>query len=202
MTFREDPTHDRAPARRALPLACLAVGLVTLGLGLGLAGCVPSAPPQPIPAPTPTAAPPVAPPQVVTPTYDSWMDVPATPGDWFYAAQDAETLATFGTSPATSDTRLVFVCRKAQQRIAIGYVGEAAGPVQMLVRTETVDRTLTANPAQGRTPLIVAELTVRDPLLDAMAFSKGRIAVDVAGHAPLYLPAYPELTRVIEDCRR
>ena len=147
----------------------------------------------------------MAPPQVVTPTYDSWMDVPATAGDWFYLNENAETLATFGTSAATGDTRLVFVCRKAQQVIGIGYVGEvagAAGQVQMLIRTETVDRTLAASPTPGRAPLILAQLPVRDPLLDAIAFSKGRFAVDVAGQPPLYLPAYPELTRVIEDCRR
>jgi hypothetical protein len=41
----------------------------------------------------------------------------------------------------------------------------------------------------------------QDPLLDAMAFSKGRFAVESAGLATLYVPPYPEVTRVIEDCR-
>jgi hypothetical protein len=50
-------------------------------------------------------------------------------------------------------------------------------------------------------PRLVGTIPARDPLLDAMAFSKGRFAVEVTGGAPLYVPAYPEVTRVIEDCR-
>jgi hypothetical protein len=34
-----------------------------------------------------------------------------------------------------------------------------------------------------------------------MALSKGRFAVEVDGEAPLYLPSYAEVSRVIEDCR-
>ena len=47
----------------------------------------------------------------------------------------------------------------------------------------------------------MAELAASDPLLDAIAFSRGRFAVDVPGTAPVYVPAYPEITRVVEDCR-
>ena len=39
-------------------------------------------------------------------------------------------------------------------------------------------------------------------LLDAMAFSRGRFAIDVNGLPSLYLPAWPEVGRVIEDCRK
>ena len=46
-----------------------------------------------------------------------------------------------------------------------------------------------------------AGLPARDPLLDAMAFSKGRFAVEVAGLPTLYLPSWIEVSRVIEDCR-
>ena len=38
-------------------------------------------------------------------------------------------------------------------------------------------------------------------LLDAMAFSSGRFAVDLPGRSVLYLPSWPEVSRVIEDCR-
>ena len=46
-----------------------------------------------------------------------------------------------------------------------------------------------------------ASVPARDPLLDAMAFSRGRFAVEVSGGPTLVVPAYPEVTRVIEDCR-
>ena len=40
-----------------------------------------------------------------------------------------------------------------------------------------------------------------DPLLDAMAITKGRFAVAAPGEPTLYLPAWAEVSRVIEDCR-
>jgi hypothetical protein len=73
--------------------------------------------------------------------------------------------------------------------------------VQMRVRAESGDRLLDAVPGGGQLPTLVARLSAHDPFLDAIAFSKGRFAVEVQGLDPLYLPAWPEVTRVIEDCR-
>ncbi len=58
-----------------------------------------------------------------------------------------------------------------------------------------------AGAVAGPVPAIAARVAANDPLLDAMAFSKGRFAVEVAGLPTLYVPSYPEVTRVIEDCR-
>ncbi|WAT17913.1 hypothetical protein OZN62_13505 [Aurantiacibacter sp. MUD11] len=200
--------------RPAFAAACALAG------SLALVACVPPAPeptpvpspapspsPSPTPAPTPTPIPPPvaepddAPLQVVTPTYDNWMDAPRTPGDWSYVAEPAETLAVFGTSRTPEGVELLIVCNLDTRRVAIGRKGTAIGQVEMLVRTETANRTLTASPVQSRAPLLVAELAASDPLLDAIAFSKGRFALDVAGVEPIYVPAWPEITRVVEDCR-
>jgi len=70
--------------------------------------------------------------------------------------------------------------------------------VSMRVLTETTSRVLDAAPDGGS---VAAVLPARDPLLDAMAFSKGRFAVEVAGLPTLYLPSWIEVSRVIEDCR-
>ena len=56
---------------------------------------------------------------------------------------------------------------------------------------------LAADPVAGAS----VALAVRDPLLDAMAFSRGRFMLEVAGFPALYLPAWAEVGRVIEDCR-
>jgi hypothetical protein len=40
-----------------------------------------------------------------------------------------------------------------------------------------------------------------DPLLDAIAFSRGRLWVDVQGTSPLVLRSAAEPARSIEDCR-
>jgi len=34
-----------------------------------------------------------------------------------------------------------------------------------------------------------------------MAFSRGRFALETAGQETLYLPSWPEISRVVEDCR-
>jgi hypothetical protein len=71
----------------------------------------------------------------------------------------------------------------------------------MRIRTEMGDRLLDAVPSGGQMPTLVASLSANDPFLEAIAFSKGRFAVEVQGLDPLYLPAWPEVTRVIEECR-
>ena len=59
-----------------------------------------------------------------------------------------------------------------------------------------------AGPAGGAGPSQVATLSARDPLLDAIGFSRGRFAVEVAGLPDLILPTWAETERVVEDCRR
>jgi hypothetical protein len=50
-------------------------------------------------------------------------------------------------------------------------------------------------------PYVAAALAVNDPLLDAMAFSRGRVAIQQDGAQTLVIPPYAEIGRVIEDCR-
>ncbi len=78
---------------------------------------------------------------------------------------------------------------------------QASSPVQMRIRTETADRTVTAQPTGGQLPYVAASFGARDPIFDAMALSKGRFAIETPGAPTLYLPAWAEVTRVIEDCR-
>ena len=192
-------------------ISTIAAGSV-LATSFILAACVPPAPePTPVPSPTPTAVaapetapspePAAAPFQEVTPTYDNWMDAPVTAGDWTYVAQPAETLAVFGTSRTPDGVSLIIACRRDTSRVSIARAHDAGGQVEMLIRTETQDRTLTARRHDGVAPLAMVELSATDSLLDAIAFSRGRFAVDVAGADPIYVPAYPEITRVVEDCR-
>ncbi|MDX1704632.1 MAG: hypothetical protein R3235_10110, partial [Altererythrobacter ishigakiensis] len=62
------------------------------------------------------------------------------------------------------------------------------------------ERLLNASEVPGY-GLVAANLPANDPLLDAMAITKGRFAIEVEGMEPLYIPAWAEVTRVIEDCR-
>jgi hypothetical protein len=161
---------------------------------LALAACVPSVPqpsPAPPPAPTPAPAPPPAAPPPPPPA--NWMDAPQTPGDWRYQTQPGGGIATF-LAPGGA-TVFEMTCDGGRQ-VTLAQPGR--GGNQMIVRSEALERTLPATAAGGAA---LATLAPSDRLLDAMAFSKGRFAIEVPGTAPLYLPAWPEVTRVIEDCR-
>jgi len=176
---------------RRLPLAAGCVALACLALP----GCVPPAP-QPTPAPAPAPAPPGAPPPPPPPsppTFSNWMDAPQTPGDWRYAPLGSGGRASF-TDPAGT-VLFEMVCSGSRQ-VTLARAGAAASA--MVVRSESTERSLPATTANGAA---VASLSAQDPLLDAMAFSKGRFAIEAGGAAPLFLPAWPEVTRVIEDCR-
>lgn len=181
----------------------LAVGAVA---GLALAACVPPAPePTPAPSPSPTPVLPEPHPatpvlqEIPTPVYENWMDAPATPGDWFYVSEPAESLALFGTSAA--DPVLLLRCDRTTRQVGIARVGEAPGPVPMRILTETAEREVTATPYESGMNLLITQLAANDRLLDAIAFSKGRFALETGGQETLYVPAWPEITRVIEDCR-
>ena len=76
--------------------------------------------------------------------------------------------------------------------------GNFAASAPVTVRTEFDNRALAGSPVNGAMRVVLA---ASDPLLDSMALSKGRFAIEVAGAPPLYLPSWPEVTRVIEDCR-
>lgn len=88
-------------------------------------------------------------------------------------------------------------CTDSRQ-IALSAIARVPGANAITIRTETLDRALRADTSDSS---VTAVLSASDPLLEAMAFSKGRFAVLVAGGPQLFLPAWPEVTRVIEECR-
>lgn len=76
-----------------------------------------------------------------------------------------------------------------------------AATTPMTVRTNATTRTLAVQPT-GATPAYAAvALPPSDPLLDAIAFTRGRFTLEQAGTPPLVLPPWSEVARVIEDCR-
>ncbi len=182
-------TARRPRATRILPALALAIGVVA---------CAPTPAPV-VETPAPPPPPPPAPVPAPQPSFDNWMDAPQTAGDWRHAPQGAgKSFAVFGARGGAG--LFALECDRNAGSIALVRAGSAGRAVPMQIRTETADRIVQAQPVPGVARLS-ATLNARDPLLDAMAFSKGRFAVEVAGQQPLYLPAWAEVSRVIEDCR-
>jgi hypothetical protein len=157
-----------------------------------LAACMPrAAPPAPMPAPVPPPAPRPAPPPPVPPPPD-WESAPLSQGDWSYSQGPVPRAAFAAEAP------LFVVECTAGRRIALARTGAAVGAT-LTVRTSFGERSL---PAAGESEATVAMLAPADPLLDEIAFSRGRFLVRVVRQPDLILPSWPELARVIEDCRQ
>lgn len=167
-----------------------------------MAAPLPATPPAPMP-PAPMPPPPMPP--APMPTVANWRDLPQTPGLWTYGAEPAGSAVRFGQPGAGS--LVVLRCDRSRPAVIIQRAGFGSGTVPATITTSALIRRLTAtaagSPGTVRNAAIAFEivLNVRDPLLDAMAFSRGRFMLEMSGAQTLVLPAWSELGRVIEDCR-
>ncbi|MFN3468325.1 MAG: hypothetical protein ACK4Z7_01380 [Novosphingobium sp.] len=155
-----------------------------------------AAPPPAAPAPAPKSATP-SPPVVSAPAFKDWRDAPQTSGDWVYAGGTARFVSAEGTLFAMT-------CNRAAGSMTLSRAGSANASLPMTIVTTSEVRTVAVVQGAGGikgTGGVQATLAVNDPLLDAMAFSRGRFAVETSGLPTVYLPAWAEVGRVIEDCR-
>lgn len=148
--------------------------------------------------------------QAQEPRPTNYLDAPQTLGNWRYARSGRITQAVFS---AGATTHLAFTClghtqqirimREAPEREARGEAQreQYQGQRRMQITTETGEKTLAAHPMPSQPHVVAADIAVSDPFLDAMAITKGRFAVETEGMDTLYLPAWAEVSRVIEDCR-
>lgn len=159
---------------------------MTGALLLALAGCAavptPKAPPPTAPAPRPVAP---APAPVPPPTAQSWEERALNAGGWRYDAgsRTAAFVPAGGAAPLLS-----LVCSSGG---SIRMTSALAGPVSLRTTSGT-------DPIQFDGGGV--SLSVRDPRLDRIAFSRGRFALESTTGA-LTLPVQSEIGRVIEDCR-
>jgi hypothetical protein len=122
---------------------------------------------------------------------------PIQPGSWRYGPAPGGSAASF--VDATGTSRLVVQCNRATRRVSISRISTAAAP-SLQLWTDGAVRTLPAR-FESNVFRVTAELAASDNLLDSIAFSRGRIAVSMAGSRPLVVPSWAEPARAIEDCR-
>jgi len=160
-----------------------------------VAGCVPRVAPPPAPRPAPPSPAP-APTPVPTPSGD-WRDWPLTPGDWRYQPGTPRSTALFGTPGAPV---FAIECNRASRSMTLYREQPVAGA--MTIVTTSMTRMLQTSLAGNPPTAAGATLVPSDPLLDAMGYSRGRFIVEQAGLPTLVIPAWPEIERVTEDCRK
>jgi hypothetical protein len=115
-------------------------------------------------------------------TFESGKSLPLAAGQWTYVATASGGEARFGS-------HLSLLCDKPTRTVTITRPGAPAAALTVV--TDTQVRSI---PPNGR-------LSAYDPLLDAMAFSRGRYLVSDGSAAVLAIPSWPEAARAIEDCR-
>ncbi|HWH22458.1 MAG TPA: hypothetical protein VNT25_04090 [Allosphingosinicella sp.] len=170
--------------------------ILVLGGATLAAGCVPAArtppqqPPQQLPAQQPVPPPP--------PTPQDWRDMPLSPGGWVYSNQGASTQALFGT--ANSAAAFIVRCDRPRRQVFLSREGTPSAAM-LTIRTSNAARNLPASIQREPMAYVSAAVAASDPILDSIAFSRGRFTVEAPGLPMLVIPAWPEPARVVEDCR-
>lgn len=127
-------------------------------------------------AATPAAA------QLAPLSFEAGKTLPITPGQWDYVATATGSVARYSGV-------LSLRCERQTRTVTISLPAQPAA--NLTVATTALTRAL---PAGGR-------LLANDPLLDALAFSRGRFLVSNGTGSILAIPSWPEAARAIEDCR-
>lgn len=156
-----------------------------------------SQPVQPAATPAPSAA--------SQPWAGSWTDWPITPGNWVYRQDDRGSIALFGL--AGRDALVTVRCDTSRGRIYVSRAdqsgrdqgGAAAG--SMTIRSSTALKQFAAAATGASPAYIAAEISPTDNILDAVAYTRGRIALETSGQQSIAIPVWSELPRVIDDCR-
>lgn len=174
---------------------CLGVSVIGLAL---LASCVKAPPPPSKPAPAPSPAPAPTPPPPTAPIAE-WSDRPATPGDWTYQVESDGSSASFGT--AAGAPRLVIRCDRTQRRISFARPGvlDPGNAARLTINSTAGAATYALSNAAGN--MVAASVAASDPFLDRLVYTRGRFLVRTDGQPDMVIPAYAEVSRVLEDCR-
>jgi len=148
--------------------------------------CTQTPPPAYAPPPRAYAPPPRA--YAPPPATADWRDAPLSAGAWHWAREA-------GVSVARFDGGVMLAC--AGGRVSLSLAAPIAGSDGAITIT-TSDRRRSYVAPHGP---VMLSLPAQDPILDAMAFSRGLFMVEVTGQPRLIVPAWAEVGRVIEDCR-
>jgi hypothetical protein len=118
-------------------------------------------------------------------------------GNWLYAGTNDGSEATFNNK--SGQPQLSIRCTRSTRRVAIIKAAPSASP-SLWVWTSSERMSLPAT-YDASALRVSADLGAYDPLLDAIASSRGRIGFSSSGLDALVVPPWADIARVIEDCR-
>jgi len=169
---------------------------VSLAL-LALSACS-IAPPEPAPAPQP-AKPIATPAPAPMQPKGEWIDWPITPGAWAYRKDGRGSLALFGD--ADRDAIFIIRCDHSRRQLFLSRAGSVGQNAEMVLRASAGMASYPAVNSGGSPAYTAISVSPGDIMMDRIAYSRGRFAVETSGLESLAIPAWPEFSRVVEDCR-
>ena len=168
-------------------------------LMLALAACSTRVPePAPAPQPTKHVATPAPAPAPVQPQGE-WTDWPITPGEWMYRRDSRGSLALFGE--ADKDAIFIVRCDRAIRNLYLSRSGTVGDGAKMILRASAGLQSYPASNSGGTPNYAAIAVSPRNLMMDRIAYSRGRFAVETTGLKSIAIPAWPEFSRVVEDCR-
>ena len=120
-----------------------------------------------------------------------------TTGSWSYAPSVSGSEARFTDSAGA--VRAAITCARVTRQVSLSR-SSLAPAATMSIWTSSASRELASRFDQAALR-VTTQTTAYDPLLDALAFSRGRFAILMPGSPALVLPSGPEPAHVFEDCR-
>ena len=135
--------------------------------------------------------------QAQTPATADYSYWPVSPGSWAYRTVPGGSEASF--VDGTGSARMMIACGKMTRLVTISRISTAPAS-SLSIWTSSAIRNLPSrfDQASGR---VIAQVGAADPLLDAIALSRGRIVVSMPGSPAFVLPVGAEIDHVVEDCR-
>lgn len=119
-------------------------------------------------------------------------------GRWSFRTFPGGSEAAF--SDASGAQRLIVRCNRSARVVSVVRTAVPAAAPVLAIWTSTTSRGV---PSRFDLPsrTLSADIAATDPLLDAVALSRGRFATSAVGAPLVALPAWPEPARVVEECR-
>jgi hypothetical protein len=117
-------------------------------------------------------------------------------GSWAYSGTADGSEATYDN--LSGQPQLTIRCTRSTRRVSLLKPGTASPALWVWTSSQSRSLPATYDATAAR---VVAELGAYDPLLDAIASSRGRIGFSTSGLAALVVPPWANVGRVIEDCR-
>lgn len=134
--------------------------------------------------------------QVAQPGASAFDSLVPLAGRWSYRAYPGGSEAGFADA---GGTRLAIRCNRVARIVSIMRSGVPAASPTLGVWTSSLSRNVPAR--FDSTRVLTADVAIMDPLLDAIALSRGKFATSAHGAPMVAVPNWAEPSRVIEDCR-